>query len=127
MSATSFTAETGRQQFLELFVSQLKYQNPLEPVGQEEFLQQLAQMSTVEGLENLNTKFDGLLSRLETQNRLEGTALLGLSATHGPEADDTGIVTSVEYEDGAVQLRIGDRLVPLTDVTHVSHPSLAES
>ena len=57
MLNSDFTAEVGRQQFLELMVTQLQHQDPLEPVGQQEFLDQLAQFSVVEGVEQLNAQF----------------------------------------------------------------------
>jgi len=118
MSIGSFTAESGRQDFLNLFVNQLKYQNPLEPVGQEEFLQQLAQMSTVEGLENLNKKFDDLLA-LETLS--SSAELLGLTATYGQFENQSGVIDEVGHNDGQVLVRIGDQLIPMSDVVSVAH------
>jgi len=117
MSIGSFTAESGRQDFLNLFVNQLKYQNPLEPVGQEEFLQQLAQMSTVEGLENLNKKFDDLLA-LETLS--SSAELLGLTATYGQFENQSGVIDEVGHNDGQVLVRIGDQLIPMSDVVSVA-------
>ncbi|MFN8707305.1 MAG: flagellar hook assembly protein FlgD, partial [Planctomyces sp.] len=61
MSSTSFSSKLGRDQFLQLFTKQLRYQDPLEPVKQEDYLAQLAQFSQVEGLENINQKFDTML------------------------------------------------------------------
>ncbi|MCA9064155.1 MAG: hypothetical protein KDA96_13885 [Planctomycetaceae bacterium] len=68
MASTNFSAEVGKQQFLQLFVTQLANQNPLEPTGQEEFLQQLAMFSQVEGTENLNTEVKSLNSKFDTLN-----------------------------------------------------------
>jgi flagellar basal-body rod modification protein FlgD len=122
MSIGAFTAESGRQEFLNLFVSQLQYQNPLEPMGQEEFLQQLAQMSTVEGLENLNSKFDELL---KLQNLSSGSDLLGLTAKYGTGPEDSGTVTEVGHENGQVLVRVGDRMIPMNQVISVSPPAPA--
>ena len=74
MAISGFNAELGRQQFLDLMVTQLQYQDPLEPVGQEDFLQQLAQFSVVEGVEQLNVQFADFLS-LQTLN--QGADLVG--------------------------------------------------
>ena len=83
MEATGFTAATGQADFLELFVAQLQNQDPLEPVGQQEFLGQLAQFSTVEGLEKLNAKQTDFNTQLADLLQLQllnsGTDLLGKS------------------------------------------------
>ncbi|MCA9057513.1 MAG: hypothetical protein KDA85_03405 [Planctomycetaceae bacterium] len=68
MTATNFSAEVGRQQFLQLFVSQLKNQDPMEPTKQDEFLQQLALFSQVEGTENLNQQITTLNDKFDTLN-----------------------------------------------------------
>ncbi|MGB4741540.1 MAG: flagellar hook capping FlgD N-terminal domain-containing protein, partial [Fuerstiella sp.] len=60
--AEAFSAALGQSQFLDLFVTQLQYQDPLEPTQQGDFLAQLAQFSQVEGLEKINAKFDNLLT-----------------------------------------------------------------
>ena len=45
--------ELGKNEFLELLVAQLNNQNPLEPQSNGDFIAQLAQFSTVEGVEKL--------------------------------------------------------------------------
>ena len=47
--------ELGKNEFLELLVAQMNNQNPLEPQENGEFIGQLAQFSTVEGVEKLNS------------------------------------------------------------------------
>lgn len=127
MTAGTFSAQVGKKQFLELFVTQLKHQNPLEPVKQEDFLQQLAQFSSVEGIENLNSKFDQLLAAQERTNGLaalqslnSGAQLLGRTVQHGTEPGNAGVVTSVEQSNGQVLLRIGQNLIPVADVVSIS-------
>ncbi len=66
MSSATFDSKIGRNQFLQLFAAQLQHQDPTQPQGQQEFLQQLAQFSTVEGIENLNSGFDGLGKKLDS-------------------------------------------------------------
>lgn len=127
MSSTSFTAEAGRTQFLQLFVKQLQHQDPLEPVKQEEFLQQLAQFSTVEGLENLNGKIDQLVKLQEaSQNAATlqalntGAGLIGRTVTHGADGSSRGVVTEVQQKSGQVLLRVGDALIPVADVSSIT-------
>ena len=51
-------ANLGKEDFLKLLVTQLKYQSPLEPMKNEAFVAELAQFSSLEGIQNLNDKFD---------------------------------------------------------------------
>jgi flagellar basal-body rod modification protein FlgD len=48
----------GKDEFLNLLVTQLKYQNPLEPMDDTEFVAQLAQFSSLEQLSNINTSLE---------------------------------------------------------------------
>ncbi|MBL8816033.1 MAG: hypothetical protein JNL58_08380 [Planctomyces sp.] len=127
MTSAAFNADIGRQQFLNLFVTQLQHQDPMEPVGQQEFLQQLAQFSTVEGLENLNDKFDKLIdlqknaddiSTLQALN--SGASLLGKTVRHGTDVNDVGIVSEVRKNEGQILIQVGGQLIPISDVQSVS-------
>lgn len=117
MTEAAFSAALGQQQFLELFVTQLQYQDPLEPVGQQDFLAQLAQFSTVEGLEGLNSKFDDML---QLELVASGSEILGQEIT----TDDglTGIASEIRQEDGQVLINIDGTLVPLSGVVTVRNP-----
>lgn len=127
MASTSFSAAVGRQQFLQLFVTQLKNQDPLEPTKQEEFLSQLAQFSTVEGIENINGKFDQMLTlqkkvdgltALQTLN--SGAALIGKQVSHGTNGEKSGVVSEVRQTAGQTLLKIGGQLIPVTQVFSVA-------
>ncbi|MCK4546015.1 MAG: hypothetical protein KAW17_01115 [Candidatus Eisenbacteria sp.] len=62
------SGEMGREQFLELLLTQLQMQDPLDPMKNDQMIAQLAQFSSLEQLENMNYKL--------TQN-LEVDLLLG--------------------------------------------------
>ena len=74
MTTSSFNADVGQTQFLQLLVSQLQYQDPLQPVEQQDFLSQLAQFSVLDGIEQMNLKFDDMI-RLESLS--QGADLVG--------------------------------------------------
>ena len=63
--------------FLKLLVTQLKNQDPLNPMENAELTSQLAQMSTVEGVNKLNASMDGLVSQMRASQALQGAALIG--------------------------------------------------
>ena len=48
----------GKEEFLNLLVTQLRYQDPLDPIRNEEFIAQLSQFSSVEQLQNINSKLE---------------------------------------------------------------------
>ena len=69
--------ELGKNEFLELLVAQLNNQNPLEPQENGEFIAQLAQFSQVEGIEQLNTRMESLLSGYQSSQALQASSLVG--------------------------------------------------
>lgn len=48
-------SELGKEEFLQLLVTQMKYQDPLEPADNTEYVSQLAQFSELEQMQNLNS------------------------------------------------------------------------
>ena len=55
----------GKQDFLTLLVTQLKYQDPMQPTDNGEFVAQLAQFSNLEGTQNINKSIEDLGAKLE--------------------------------------------------------------
>ncbi len=79
------TQTLGKQDFLNLLVTQLKYQDPLQPSDDTQFISQLAQFSALEGTQNLETSVDNLgtqLNTLVTDNQQTSQAISQASATN---------------------------------------------
>lgn len=74
---TTQNKELGKNEFLNLLVAQLNNQNPLEPQGNGEFIAQLAQFSSLEGIEKLNTSMESLLSSYQSSQALQASSLVG--------------------------------------------------
>lgn len=114
-SSRSTSSELDKEDFLNLLVTQLKYQDPLNPADSTEYVSQLAQFSVLEQMSNLNARMAVL----------ESIALTGKYAT-ASVTDSTGTVTSVEgtvdsvsMDDGEASLVIDGTSVELDDLTSV--------
>ncbi len=79
--------ELGKDDFMKLMLAQFKYQDPLEPLKNEQLVLQLAQFSTLESTQNLTNNFDNFMinSNISTASNLVGKEVVyldgGLSVT----------------------------------------------
>jgi flagellar basal-body rod modification protein FlgD len=78
--STDGTATLGGTNFLTLMLAQLKNQDPTSPVDSNQFLNQLASLSTVQGITQLNTSFGALSTSLVSSQALQASSLLGHQA-----------------------------------------------
>lgn len=67
----------GQDAFLKLLITQLKNQSPLNPQDNTAFVAQLAQFSSVQGIQNLNETVTDLSSSLQSSQALQASALVG--------------------------------------------------
>ncbi len=72
-------SELGQEDFLTLMITQFRNQDPFEPMDNGEFLGQLAQFSTVSGIDSLNGAFAGLAGALRDEQALQAANLVGRS------------------------------------------------
>ncbi len=71
--------ELGKTQFLELMIAQFNNQDPLKPADNQDFIAQLAQFSSLEGIENLNTSVESMAAAMRSGLTLEAASLVGRS------------------------------------------------
>src|SRR5690554_2350792 len=69
--------ELGKNEFLELLVAQLNNQDPMSPQENGEFIAQLAQFSTVEGIEKMNSTIDAMANSFQSSQALQASSLVG--------------------------------------------------
>lgn len=77
--------ELGKQDFLQLLVTQLKYQDPMQPTENGEFVAQLAQFGSLEGTQNINKSIEELSRKIESLvsgSLGSSTAISNASATN---------------------------------------------
>lgn len=119
-------SQLDKDSFMELLVTQLKYQDPLDPSKNEEMLAQLAQFSSLEQMEKLNDNIVGL-AVLQQSNELmsqltSSSALIGQTVKYSSGEDGVeswGTVDSVKIEEGQALLVIEGEDVPLGYVIEV--------
>lgn len=74
---SSATAAGQQSRFLTLLVAQMKNQDPLNPVDNSQVTSQLAQISTVDGIERLNGTMKTVSGTMESSQAVQGAALAG--------------------------------------------------
>nr|WP_024307668.1 flagellar hook assembly protein FlgD [Pseudomonas sp. P818] len=74
---TKQNKDLGKNEFLNLLVAQLNNQNPLEPQGNGEFIAQLAQFSSLEGIQQLNSSVSSMMSSFQSSQALQASSLVG--------------------------------------------------
>ena len=96
-------AGMGKTDFLALIIAQLKYQDPLSPVSNFDFMSQTAQFNMLEQVINLNAKFDMLtqLYDMTYTNTLLGKSI---EYTDSQGNKNEGVVEKVERIDGLLWL-----------------------
>lgn len=76
-AAASTPSELGQEDFLELMVAQLENQDPTKPMDNFEFLSQIAQFGTVDGIQGIQQSFAELSATLSANQTLQAASLVG--------------------------------------------------
>jgi flagellar basal-body rod modification protein FlgD len=76
-ASTMGTTELGQDAFLRLLTTQLQYQDPENPLQNEDFVAQLAQFATVEQLTSSNDLLEGVYAAIAAMNNASMASLVG--------------------------------------------------
>ncbi|MFN3884960.1 MAG: flagellar hook assembly protein FlgD [Rhodocyclaceae bacterium] len=111
----------AENRFLTLLTTQLKNQDPLNPLDNAQLTSQLAQISTVNGIEKLNATLQKLLAGLQDTQAMEAAALVnhgvlvpGSSLTLGEQGGIGGFELAAPAEEVSVTIKDGNGLVVRT-------------
>lgn len=105
----------GKNDFLNLLVAQMQYQDPMEPTKDTEFVAQLAQFSSLEQINALNDTMTMFQSY-----SLAGKFVYGQSKMEdGSVKEVFGFVDRVINKDGAAWVQVGDTLLKASAITEV--------
>jgi flagellar basal-body rod modification protein FlgD len=111
LNATQDTGdELGMDTFLELMTTQLQNQDPTNPTDSTEFVSQLAQFASVQGLDTLNENFDTLASSITSSQALQAGSLINRNVlTEGNYArlnQETGLQGELELESSGSDVQV---------------------
>ncbi|HEY0847043.1 MAG TPA: flagellar hook assembly protein FlgD [Noviherbaspirillum sp.] len=112
-NATKSTADAAQDRFMTLLVTQMRNQDPLNPLDNAQVTSQLAQLSTVTGIDKLNATMQSLMGSYQTSQSLQAASMIGHGVlVPGSRVNlvDGKAILGVELADPAdnVQVRILD-------------------
>jgi flagellar basal-body rod modification protein FlgD len=128
--------ELDKDAFVKLLLAELKYQDPMEPMKDKDFIAQMAQFSALEQTQNLATSMNGFIT--QQKNLLEviyessmvsqaGTFLGKMVEAKIDGTLVTGRVDAISIENGIPTLSIMGRKVAIVDVTTILADALPSS
>lgn len=112
--------ELGKDAFLQLLVTQLQYQDPLDPVDNTQMVSQLAQFSALEQMSNLAT-IASTISNTQAFSLTGKNVIIEVGKSLGSENTTTigGRVDFVKIVDGKAKLSIHGKLYDYADLDSV--------
>jgi len=112
----------GQDAFLKILIAQLKYQDPMEPQKDAEFIGQMAQFSSLEQLTQLNKTMTNFTGGGDTGSLAGSAHLLGTEVSWSSNGKNgTGIVQAVSMKNGEimVELENGESKIPLSAIERI--------
>ncbi len=110
------SGELDKDAFLKLLVTQLQYQDPLNPTDDKEFISQMAQFSSLEQMQNMNAN----ASKTQAYSLIGRTVNAQMFNQNTQQYDQmAGVVDSVTLKAGEPYLMIGGKEVPYSGVQNV--------
>lgn len=97
-------SKLGINDFIALMTTQLRYQDPTNPQDSSAFVAQLAQFSSVSGIQEMNTSISSLLEQMRSSQAVNATALVG----HGVLVQaDTAVLAEGQTLSGEISTPTG--------------------
>ena len=105
--------QLGKDEFLRLLITQLKYQDPLNPMEDKEFIAQLAQFSTLEQMQHLSNDFNSMKALSLVGRMVYAEKRIGNSSDI---ITILGRVESVSIHDGNIYLHVNGQDISMDDI-----------
>lgn len=103
------SADGTQDRFLKLLVTQMKNQDPLNPMDNAQVTSQMAQLSTVSGIDKLNATMESLIGSVQTAQSYQASSMIGhnvLVAGNEVSTTGTGGFFGVDLPVGADKLTV---------------------
>jgi len=114
----------GKDDFLNLLVTQLRYQDPLNPVDDKQFIAQMAQFSSLEQMQNMSS----------TLTKSQAFSLIGKYITANVTDSETkevkvaeGLVSSVKINSGKTYVVVNGQDIEVDKITDVMDEKVVNS
>lgn len=113
-SKTGSGQALGKDAFLQLLVTQMQHQNPLDPQDNSEFVAQLAQFSSLEGITSLNDSVTAISGTFKSSQALQASSLVGRSVI---VQTDKSVVDTTKSFTGSVSVpqSVSNLSIKITD------------
>lgn len=113
---TTSSSSLTLQDFLQVLMTQLTYQDPLKPMDNQEFMAQIAQFTTLQQTQEVNTNIQTLVSNQAAQQSI---GLIGhtVNVTTASGSAVSGTVASIDLSGTSPQLTIKTTSGNLTGVS----------
>jgi flagellar basal-body rod modification protein FlgD len=103
-AAAPKNAVVGQDEFLKILLTQLRFQDPLKPIDNQEFIAQLAQFSSLEFTRQQGERLDALLT---IQSASQSISLVNRTVEVGTGGGiQIGTVTAIRFQNGEPLLTI---------------------
>ena len=106
----------GKDDFLNLLVTQLQYQDPLKPMEDKEFIGQMAQFSSLEQMQNMNTAFSSVKAFSMIGKEITANVK---NAETGQVEEVSGTVESIKMSGGKPYAVVNDQDISIDDIINV--------
>jgi flagellar basal-body rod modification protein FlgD len=103
------TAQEAQDRFMTLLVTQMKNQDPLNPMDNAQVTSQLAQLSTVTGIDKLNNTMEALIGNVQSSQSMQASGMIGrVVLTEGNNIDlfEGESVFAVDLPTGASSVKV---------------------
>jgi flagellar basal-body rod modification protein FlgD len=120
-AVTNATQTLGQADFLQLLVTELQNQDPLDPVDNKDFIADMAQFSSLEQMQNMNTNFQSLLTQqsLSQLNFAVNLVSHNIVGTDASGNQVTGVVSNIDYSAGNTSVMVNNTSVPLSNIIKI--------
>jgi flagellar basal-body rod modification protein FlgD len=115
--------ELGKDQFLQILVTQLRNQDPMQPMQDKEFIAQMAQFSSLEQMMNMSKGMTSLRQSAGMSAALIGKEVSWVETKDTGVVNHSGIVNSIIWRDGKQYVKVNNVEVLMDNILSISEPA----